>query len=249
MKKKFLKGMALLMAFTIIFVSCTKDLRVADAIEKVRLAEMQIEMQNSMSIVWDAANTTDANLESVVQALNDYGVEKYGETIISYEEFKSTLEHYRPYMTEEIKQDNMFDIFLEEGKLTQEQYNLLIELDRKMTKSENDNSAISILNAFEDDVREHITLTSNEKNQLLVFNEGVKAQYEFVAATTNTDKNACTDCLLKKKWKIFGWAAGLLVLGLVICILTGPAFVICVAGIGLAWLGQIMIHCPACIGL
>ncbi len=258
MKKIFLKTSALFMAFIILFMSCAKDVVIADAISKAELANIQTEMQKGLQISWDVANQQEASLKKIVDALNAVSLKEHGETIISYEDFVSTFEHYKPYILEEIKQTSMFDIFLTDGKVSVVQHELLVKLDKKMSLVNDGTEALEELSKFEENVRESAKLTTEEKNQLLIFKEGVKAQYLFNASDTN--KSDCADCLIAKKWKIFGWSSAFLVLGLVGCVLLLSANAIlpgvgvvafwhCVAAIGSAWAVIIIAHCPMCIGL
>jgi hypothetical protein len=252
--KQFFIGVQVLSIASILFFACSKkdDVTPSLAEPTIDYAKTEKYLAGAINEVEKYKESNPYDLEKITDVINTYAVKETGGTAIQYEEINNLFQKYQKYSKDETIQP-LLNTLVKDGLLSSHQSNLLQELDENMLRINSIPEALQQLDVFEQKVVNTPNLNGIEKFSLKLMKSCIKVQYEHLQSQgySENSRSACTDCLLKNKWGIFRWAAVVVVVGLIACILATGGFgaPICIAAVAAGWATEIGIHCPMCFGL
>lgn len=186
--------------------------------------------------------------KKIAEVVNQYAIRETGQSVEQYDQLKALHDKYDKYIDpndESISKG--ITAFVNDGLLSKVQGSFLYDLDTEMLRTNDVPEALEVLKVFEQKVDRSDKLSDMEKYSLKMMKTTIKVQYELLK--NGSARSACTDCMWKKRWSIFGWAGIFLVAGLIACVAAsaGIGFPACAALIAASWAGEIIAHCPICI--
>jgi hypothetical protein len=223
--------------------------------EEVSVVEPNIDYAKVSSLLSGAFSEVDAykasnpyDVKKIGDLVNAYSEKQTGTTAFQVEEIERLLQKYEKYrQVDNPSIQPLINALMNDKLLTGVQGALLSDLDGQMLKTTDVTTCLRILDDFEYKVMNNAQLNSIEKTVLRLFKTGVKTGFEYLQGT-EMSRSDCTDCIVRRKWQIFGWACLVVVVGLVACILATGGFgaPACILGIALGWAGVIKATCPYC---
>lgn len=252
MKNFIMKSWSILMVIAILTVSCTKDYmgNKPPLYNAPDYSQNEAFLEEYMAVAANHVAENGANFMALVEKLNQYSVKKTGKKIFDIAEaeaLQSQLEKYR-FGSNDGSLKTLFQILESEGKLSQGEVTELIALDKQMNQEMSISDGISILESFEQNIIKNETLTTEEKDRLLFFKSTMTSSYMALNNSEFLKTQSCIECILKKKWSIFGWSVAVALAGVALC--AAVAFnPLCLLAVLAGWAIVIGIHCPQCFGI
>jgi hypothetical protein len=196
--------------------------------------------------VYKASNPYD--FKKIGEVLNAYSIKETGRVAFDADELQATLQKYEKYNDPNNPSlQPVINALMNDKVLSGVQGALLSELDAQMVKTEDLTVAIRLLDDFEYKIIQNTQLNGMEKTFLRLFKSGVKTGFQYTQST-ELARSPCSDCLVAKKWKIFGFSGLVALGGILVCIALTGGFggLGCVLGIAAGWVGVAKGVCPMC---
>jgi hypothetical protein len=223
--------------------------------DEVSVVEPNIDYAKVEQLLFGAFQEVDAykqnnpyDLRKISEVVNSYSLRETGKTAFQFEELDAIIKKYDKFK----QADNpsiqpLINALMNDKLLSGVQGALLSELDAQMVKTNDTQLAFRLLDDFEAKVLNHQTLTSVEKTVFRLFKSSVKTGFQFIQGS-EMSRSDCTDCLVRRKWQIFGWSCLVVLVGLIACIVTTGGFgaPACIAAIAAGWATVIKLTCPYC---
>jgi hypothetical protein len=248
--KKFFSYWKFLSLFMLVMYACNKKDKEASVAEpNIDYVKVEKLLSGAFQQVDEYKARNSYDLRKITDVVNVYTQRETGTAdAVNFEQLDALMQKYEKYR----QLDNpsiqpLINALMSDKLLSGVQGALLSELDAQMVKTADINLALRLLDDFEAKVIDHQQLNNVEKTILRLFKSGLKTGFEFVKGD-ELSRNDCTDCLVRRKWQIFGWSCLVVVVGLVGCIIATGGFgaPACIAAIAAGWATVIKWTCPYC---